>query len=319
LYVIFTASEYRSKAEVLPEINNSPQSELQQLVQNYGGFLGINDMGLNKLANKQYISPKVYPVIVRSLTFQSAMLQDTVYFAGKDTSMTLLQFFEKKGGDDPGKAKKVYSQEKFDDSSLEMLDSTKISSLTLPQMKAIKELRDRINITFENGTGVMNVTATMPDAAAAAQVCSKTIEKLKDFVIKYHSLKAQKLLSYSNELYQDARKKFLDAQRQLAVFQDKHNNLITATAQSREKYLSSEYNLAYNVFNNVSQRRIEARMNLQKSIPVFNMLQRANVPLHRYSPKWIPVILVSIVVGLVLSFLVIAGLFLYRKGSLHKN
>jgi capsular polysaccharide biosynthesis protein len=214
------------------------------------------------------------------------------------------------GGD---AAKENDSPKGLGDPSMKMLDPAQISSLTSPQMKAIKELRKRISITFEGGTGVIDVTAIMPDPAAAAQVCSKTIGRLKDFVKKYHSKKAQKILHYSNQLYQGAREKFLAAQQNLAEFRDKHNNLITASARSHEKYLNSEYNLAYGIFNSIAQKRVEARINWKRSIPVFNTIQRANIPLHRYSPKWIPVILISIAVGFVLSFLVIAGLFVYRK------
>jgi uncharacterized protein involved in exopolysaccharide biosynthesis len=313
LYAIFTTVEYRSKVEVLPEINNSSQGEFRQLLKNYSGLLGIDNFNSGNMSKNRYISPKVYPAIIQSLSFQSAMLQDTVYFANMDSSMTLLQFFQRGKGQLRVKSEKI-SLSRKNAPFLAILDTTQISSLTHRQMQAIKKLRQRIDITTDGETGVISVAAIMPDAAAAAQVCSMTIDKLKSFVKRYHSQKAQNILNYSNEQYQNARKKFLHIQHKLAEFQDKHSYLATATAQSQEKYLKSKYNLAYNVFNSVSQQRIEAQMNLQKSIPVFNILQHANVPLHRYSPKWIPVILVSIAVGLVLSFLIVVGLFL-KKGK----
>jgi capsular polysaccharide biosynthesis protein len=310
-YAIFTTVEYRSKVEVLPEISNSTQGEFRQLLKNYSGLLGINNFNSGNMSKNRYIPPTVYPAIIQSLSFQSAMLRDTVYFAKMDSSMTLLHFFQKgKGG--PDAKKETISMRRNGEPFLAMLDTTQISSLTHRQMQAINKLRKRIDITTDGETGVISVTAIMPDAAAAAQVCSMTIEKLKNFVKRYHSKKAQNILHYSNEQYQNARKNFLQVQRKLAEFKDEHSNLATATAQSQVKYLKSEYNLSYNVFNSVSQQRIEARMDLQKSIPVFNVLQHANIPLHRYSPKWIPVILVSIAVGLVLSFFIVVGLFLKR-------
>jgi LPS O-antigen subunit length determinant protein (WzzB/FepE family) len=65
--------------------------------------------------------------------------------------------------------------------------------------------------------------------------------------------------------------------------------------------------LAYSVYNSVAQKRIQARMSLQENTPVFKTLQTANVPLERNEPQWIPIIIFSIAVGFVLSFVIIAG------------
>lgn len=264
----------------------------------------------NNLANRQYISPKIYPVIVHSLSFQSAMLQDTVYFGSLDSSMTLFQYF----AGDKGEVDEPFPAGGSQVNIQKVLHhSADISSLTKQQMAVINEMRERVEVTFENGNGVMNIQAVMPDAVASAQVCSNVIERLKSIVKKYHTGKAQNILDYSNEQYQDAREKFLNAQNELATFKDEHTNLVTAASRSRLKYLQSKYNLAFNVFNRVAQKRVGAKMNFQKSIPVFNIIQQPNVPLHRYSPQWIPVILISIVIGLVLSFLVVSLLFIYKN------
>lgn len=181
-------------------------------------------------------------------------------------------------------------------------------------MEVIDEMRERIEISFE-GTGVMDIMVVMPDPVAAAQVCNSIIINLKRVAKKYHTRKAQKLLEYANKQYQKAREEFLDAQKQLATFKDQHANLISASAQSRLKYLQSKYNLAYSVFKSAAQSRVKARMHFQKSIPVFNIIQHPNIPYQRYRPSWIPILLVSVAIGLVLSFLVVSGLFIYHKNE----
>ncbi|MDZ7717087.1 MAG: hypothetical protein U5J95_12840 [Balneolaceae bacterium] len=78
---------------------------------------------------------------------------------------------------------------------------------------------------------------------------------------------------------EEARKRFEQAQQQLAEFRDSNINLATAKAQSREQELQSQYDLTFNLYNSLSQRLEQAKLDLQEETPVLTVLQPVSVPL----------------------------------------
>ena len=314
VYAWVTPVEYRSDAQVMPE-RNEQSSQFGDLLQNYGNLLGGGGSSLN-LSNDGTISPQVYPEIVQSLGFQHQMLQDTVYFSDISKSITLFEYFSDQepssylswlGEETSGQPQRlpVILQEQ--------LNNEQITSVSPEEMKVINKLRDRIDIEFDTGTGVMNVSVLMPDALAAAQVCNKAINRLTDYLKTYRTQKAQNVLDFTEEQYKIGQDRFMNAQDELATFQDQNVNLQSAKAQSRLKYLQAEFDLAYNVYNSIAQKRIQARMNLQQNTPVFQTVQAANVPLNQAQPNWIAILIFSIAVGFVISFVVIAVKIMFPK------
>lgn len=314
LYALSTPVEYKSEAMVMPEVGEK-KSQLGSLIQNYGGILGST--GSLDMSSDGKISPQVYPEIFQSLNFQHAMLDDTVYFADNETSLTLFQYFKNRVG--PFYEDWIGIDEYSSDMNTlpaplrQQINTKKISSVTKEELQVINVLRERIDIEFDTGTGVMRVTAQIPDAYAAAQVCNNAINLLTKHVKEYRTQKAQNVLDFAEEQYQIGQQRFRNAQSVLANFKDENVNLSSAKAQSRLQYLEAEFDIAYNVYNNVAQKRIQARINLQENMPVFKVVQPANVPLERAQPQWVPVIIFSIAVGLLISFLIIAGRMILHR------
>lgn len=316
LFALVSPVEYQSEAKVMPESSGN-QSQLGNLFQNYGGMLGLGDAGALSGSQDGMISPQVYPQIVNSIAFQQEMMRDTVYFNDRDTSQTLFNYFKDKVGP-PWQALLGAPQPSRDLSGLpaglrQKLRSEQINALTEKQKQVIEELRSRITLEFATETGLITVRAKMPDPLAAAQVCEKAISLLTGYVKEYRTQKAQNVLEFANEQFEIGRERFLSAQDALATFRDQNVNLSTAKAQSRRDYLQAEYDLAYSVYNNVAQKRIQARMNLEQNTPVFKTLQAADVPLERAEPRWIPILIVAAALGFILSFLIIAGQMIYQN------
>lgn len=312
LYALFTPAEYKSEAMVMPEFSEG-QSQFGNLFQNFGGILGMG--GSLNLSEKTTISPQVYPKIVNSRTFLQQMLNDKIYFSEAGTSLTIYQYFK-------SAVVPFYSGWFGDDGSeqnlgalpaslREQLSSNSISSITGRELQIIQMLRERIDLEFDTGTGVITVTALMPNALAASQVCNNAIELLIHYLEQYRTQKAQNILEFSQKKFEMARRRLRKARSKLATFRDRNVNIATAQARSQLKYLEAEFDIAYNIYNSVAQKRIQARMNLQRNTPVFNIIQPAKVPLQKNHPLWLPIIIFAIGAGLFLSFLIIAGRFIY--------
>jgi uncharacterized protein involved in exopolysaccharide biosynthesis len=77
-------------------------------------------------------------------------------------------------------------------------------------------------------------------------------------------------------------------------------------AKDQGKKLQYEVDLAFNVYSNLTNQTTEAKIKLQKETPVFKVLEPAQIPLKRSSPKRTLITAGSLLLGL---FTALIGVF----------
>src|SRR5699024_1084364 len=137
------------------------------------------------------------------------------------------------------------------------------------ELEIRNDVKERVDIERSTETGLLTVTGKMPDAIAAAQGNQLVISMLKGYIGSYSTKKAKEDLVFAETQHQQARQQLEDVQRELASFLDQNMNLSTAKSRAQEQRLQTEFDLAYNMYNNVSQQLMEARMKVQEQTPVF--------------------------------------------------
>ncbi|MDZ7808047.1 MAG: hypothetical protein U5K71_13160 [Gracilimonas sp.] len=63
------------------------------------------------------------------------------------------------------------------------------------------------------------------------------------------------------------------AQIALADFRDSNQGALTNRARTQEQQLQSEYDLAFNLYNGLTQEYEQAKLRVQEETPVFKVLQ----------------------------------------------
>lgn len=310
LVALFSPVQYQAEASLLPE-SQATQGSANSLLQQYGGLLGISGVGN---FGDGVIPPELYPDIVQSLPYQIELMQIPLSFSEYDTTATAFVFF-----DDiytpsvfsyiksytlglPSKIIAIFKEpgEKAS-SSISEVDPNSIISLSRAQMGIVNNLRERITVEVSQGTGVITYSAELPDPQAAAEISRIGIRLLKEQVKEYRTQKAQKNLEFVQEQLNKAQIRFEEAQQKLAEFRDSNVNLATAKAKSREQELQSKYDLTFNLYNTLSQRMEQAKLTLQEETPVFTIIQPVSVPLHKSSPNRKLILLISLVLGIIVS------------------
>ncbi|SMO50943.1 Wzz/FepE/Etk N-terminal domain-containing protein [Fodinibius sediminis] len=328
LIALFSPVEYTSEALLMPEMKSS-ESSAGDLLESYGGMLGLGSMGGMDLSKEGTIAPEVYPKIVKSLGFQHNLLSQDIYFSEHDTTVSGYTYFEEVRTLSlfeflieytiglPRKFIGPSSPEQLPAWLRKEFDEDAVVELTNDELEVIKEMQERIAIELESETGVLTVEATMPDPLAAAQVNRKMINMLKRFIKSYSTQKAKEDLAFAETQHRQAQERLKEVQDELATFLDQNVNLATAKSRAREQRLQAEFDLAYNMYNSVSQQLMEAKMKVQEQTPVFKPLQSVNIPREKSEPQRILILLLSFFAGLAVSFLYIAGRNIYRNVS-HK-
>ena len=120
----------------------------------------------------------------------------------------------------------------------------------------------------------------MEDPLVAAQVASFAIKELTNYLIDYRTEKLVMDLEYTKEQLNKARLRFEDAQINLAKFRDSNQGILTASARTEEQRLDSEYSIAFNLYNTLTQQYEVAKLELQEETPLFKTLEPVQVPLN---------------------------------------
>jgi len=310
LIALLAPKEYSTQATLMPEAQSS-QSTAGSLLQKYGGLLGIS--GGAASGAEGTIPPQLYPNIVQSLPFQVELMNTRVHFSRYDTTATVYQFYKNIYSPSifsyamqytiglPGKVLSLFSEEQPEKPLPTSVKRDTVYSLTKDQMGVIKMLQDQLTANVDQETGVITVKGEFPDPQATAEISHAGIALLKKYMKDYRTNKAKKDLEFIKEQVGEAKQRFENAQDRLANFRDSNINLTTAKAQTKEQQLQSQYDLAFNLYNSLSQQLEQARLQVQQNTPVFTVLQPVNLPIEKSAPHRILILFISVILGCLAS------------------
>ena len=155
-----------------------------------------------------------------------------------------------------------------------------VLNLSKDEVAVINTLRQKITASLDEESGIVSVSVTLPDNVAAAAVTEYTITELTEYLTEYRTEKVLRDLTFVEEQLATAEARFEEAQLTLAEFRDSNQGTLSAKAQTEEQRLNSEYQIAFNLYNGLTQQYEEAKLKVQEETPVFKTLEAVQVPLE---------------------------------------
>lgn len=290
LVALLSPKEYKASATLMPEYSTEGGGT-SGLLKQYGGLLGLS--GGSYSSNSNAIRVELYPQIVNSLTFQHKLASQEFYYADYDTSVSLMEYFIEIKEPDlistiksytlglPGKIIGVIvSNDESINKTENNIDSLAILNLPIDEINFINFLRSKTGVSLDDKSGIIAVSATMPTPQLAAEVAQFTIQELTAYLTEYRIEKVQRDLAFIKEQLGKAEDRFEEAQLALAEFVDSNQGSLSARAQIEQQNLNSEYNLAFNLYNSLTQQYEEAQLKVQEETPMFKVLQPVSVPVN---------------------------------------
>lgn len=297
--------EYEASCKLLPDAQDTKMPGLGSL----GGLAGLAGINLD-LGSQGTLSPELYPQIVQSLPFQLKVINKELKFEEKDTTTTSYIYFKEIDSPSPlgfiaeytfglpGKIKGLFSVETIEDT---IQTEGKIIKISKEDDKLIEKFKERISVNVDSKTGMITMTAEMPDAVAAAELAEISVDLLQQYVINYKISKTRENLKFVKDRHEEARSRFEKAQMNLAAFNDRNLNVVTARAQSEQQRLQNEYNLAFEVYQGLAQQLEQAEIKVKEDTPVFTTVEPVRVPVEKSWPKRSIILAVSIFLGFAFS------------------
>ncbi len=291
LVALLSPKEYKSTATLMPEYSNESQGGASSLLNQYGGLLGLS--GGSYTSNSNAIRVDLYPNIVQSTNFQLKLMVQPFYFSDINQEATLFEYYTEHSTPGvlgflaeytiglPGKILgAILPKKELLTSAPTEAKESMILTLSEDEADVITLLRKKITASLNDESGIVSVSVTLPDNVAAAAVTEYTIKELTEYLTEYRTEKVLRDLTFVEEQLATAEARFEEAQLTLAEFRDSNQGMLSARAQTEEQRLNSEYQIAFNLYNGLTQQYEEAKLKVQEETPMFKTLEAVQVPLQ---------------------------------------
>ena len=147
----------------------------------------------------------------------------------------------------------------------------------------------------------ITITANVTDPLFAAELVQKGQELLQKYITEFKIEKVKKNLEFVEKSYYEAKNNFESKQKELAIYRDANNNISSAIARTYEEKLASEYNLLFNVYNEIAKQKEQAKIALTETTPIFTIIEPVVIPIEKSGPKRLVIITIFMFLGLVIG------------------
>lgn len=329
--VILSPKIYKSEITLIVETSSSGGS-MSGLLQQFGGLAGIN---LTNKTDKDALVPDLYPEVIKSTPFLLEILKQKVIESKYDSTLTVEQYLARHSRSSlsgtimnytiglPGKII-GWIRGKQDETippPLLLLSSDSVSNLSFNPIKITKDQAELIDaltdcINTEQDFKKSNkfiISVEMQDPLVVAQVTSYVVKNLTKYITEYRTKKAKTDLKFVTARSEEAEARYLEAQQALASYKDKNKNVILSSVLTQEEQLQSEYDLAFDVYSALSKQLEQSKIKVQEVTPVFNVMDPAQIPLKKSSPKTILILITMLFLGGCIGSGYILGKFYIKK------
>lgn len=305
LIAFTTPKTYSVKVILAPESTKSSSGSLASAA----SMLGLGNLSLG--SDNDALKITLYPDIVNSTPFIVDLFNTQVH-TKKSEEMTSLEEYVKTNRKSLVKRVisfpftllgKVVSLFKDDNQNGQVAAEVNPAQLTKAQYRVANTLRRQVGASVDKKTGVTTISVTMQDPMVAAMVADTVVTKLKQYITKYRTSKAEEDYKYWEEIYEKRRAEYYEAQKRYADYADANRNVVLQSVLNERERLHNEKALALQLYTTVATQMQMARAKVQEAKPVFAIVEPATVPLKASSTSRSMTVLQFMAVGAVLAAL----------------
>ena len=291
--------EYTTTIKLAPELSGNNSGGSGKL----GSLAAMAGINLNSAsAGADAVMPPLYPDVLSSAPFLVGLFDVPVTESKTDSTYTVYSYIEDHTSGTwwgylfglPFKAIGGVVSFFRDEEEGTGDGKTNPFRLTKEEDEVKKALAERIVCSYDQETGVNTISVTMQNPLVSALLADTVAAHLQAFITDYRTSKARQDLAYANQLNEEARKDYYDAQQRLADYLDRNQGLSLHSAQVTRERLTNEANLAFSLFNQTSQQLQMAKAKVQETTPVYATVEPATVPIKPSKPSK-PMILIGFV------------------------
>ena len=288
--------EYTSGAKMAPEgLKNTKGNSL-------AGLAALAGFDLSSGENMEGINLTLYPDVVQSTPFMVELSQIPVKGADMDSTLTLYDYIDTQISSPwwsyiiqfPFRALGWITSLGKEDAEPSGIDPY---ALTKKQSEVLNRIKDRIGISVDKKTGVITASATAQDPIVTATVADSMVNKLQEYIYKYRTEKAIRDLDFTQNMFDEAKQNYHEAQRKWAEAYDANRNIAKQSAQVDLIRLQNEQQLAFSVYNQMAQQLESAKIKVQEQTPCVTIIEPASIPVKKSNASKLVILIGFIFLG----------------------
>ncbi len=262
------------------------------------GLAAMAGINLNTTQSVDILSPVLYPRILASVPVQKELMQTPLNIVGHAGPVRFIDYYYSESPADGAAAVPQYDG---------------IETLTARERACRKTLYESIGISLDTKTSEITLSATMPDALAAAQLARAAETTLQRHIIDMRVQKVRETLDFVEKRCEEARHEFEAAQSALAAYRDSNRNMVSQSAMMRGEQLQNDLDLALSIYSDLASQREQARIRLKEDTPVFTIIEPVTIPGSPSAPNRVKIIAIFFILGLVAGCATVFGLSAIAK------
>lgn len=319
LFSLTINNEYEATVKMVPESADSKSGG--GMAGGLGGLsslAGLAGINIGGATGTDAIQPAMYPNIVASIPFLQELINAKIYNPKIKKWQVLREYLKEHQSNAPIK---LYDSEKLEeerakkelsDADLKDLNVPKTVGQTidfinidLKEAQILKKLTSYIKVEVDKKTMFLTITCTLQNPVIAANLTSLVQSQLTRYIVNYRTEKVRKEMEFLTSRQAEARKRYDQALFTYSNYKDQNRNRFLNVAKTQEKKLQYEVDLAFNLYSSLTSQLSEAQIRVQKETPIFKVLEPAQVPLSRSSPKRSLITIGAMFIGIFVSLVIV--------------
>lgn len=289
--------EFLSEARLMPEMNTGAADVLKKL-SSVAGFTGLD---LAEVDDTDAVRPDLYPNVLQSTPFVLYLIDRIIRTTdGQRKTVGQLLLPDQAGWS----LKKWWPFPTMNQTKRwPQAGPNEPVQLSERQHELAEAINEHLKAKFDTRSGLITVTATLPDAQAAADVTQLAMNYLTQYVTNYRTEKARQDLGFYQRQLIQAQQRYQRAQASLFQYNDNHKALALQSATLERHRLETEWQLAQTLYTELARQYEQAKVRVQQRTPVFKVLEPPRVPLRRTAPRRVVIVLLFTLVGFTVTSL----------------
>ena len=319
LYSLTINNEYEATVKMVPESADSKSGG--GMAGGLGGLsslAGLAGINIGGATGVDAIQPAMYPNIVSSIPFLQELVNAKIYNPKIKKWQVLRDYLKEHQSNAPIK---LYDSEKLEEERAQKeLSDSDLKDLNVPttpgqkidfinidikEAQILKKLASYIKVEVDKKTMFLSITCTLQNPVIAANLTSIVQSQLTKYIVNYRTEKVRKEMEFLISRQSEAKKRYDQALFTYSNYKDQNRNRFLNVAKTQEKKLQYEVDLAFNLYSSLTSQLSEAQIKVQKETPIFKVLEPAQVPLSRSSPKRSLITIGAMFIGIFVSLVIV--------------
>ncbi|WP_369048781.1 Wzz/FepE/Etk N-terminal domain-containing protein [Tenacibaculum sp. UWU-22] len=307
---VFSVNKYTASTVFLPQVGG------EKVGGSLGGLAALAGVNISGGSEGSEIVPSLYPQIINSIPFQRELLNTKLTIKGQEKQVSYAEYYTEVYNPGFLSTVKKYTiglpslllasakKEKGN-----RVSSDSIIVISNKEKGLINRLKEQLSLSINNKDNYVTISVEMEEPIVAAEMTYQTEKLLEKYVIAYKVKKSKQKLDFIKKRYDEKEKEFKIAQEQLASYQDRNQFSSTARSKTRLLSLQAQYDLAFNVYNDLAKQLEAQEIQVKENTPIFTILKPTSVPVNKSNMSKMTILLVTVFIG----FLIGLGVVFAKK------